>query len=475
MKVDYDAIIVGSGPNGLAAAIRLQQEGLSVLIIEAKATIGGGMRTTELTLPGFKHDVCSAVHPMAVASPFFKTLPLQQHGLEFIYPEFSAAHPFDGGSAAVLAKSLEETANLLKEDAAAYLKLFQPIVNNWSKIDEDLLAPLHFPKHPLLLAQFGLNALQSSLSLARRFKTKEAQGLWAGMTSHAVLPLSYLSTSAIGLVLTAVGHIYGWPIPKGGSQTLADALAAYFISLGGTIQTNTPVASLSRLPAAKAVLFDVSPLQLLEIAGYKFSGIYKWQLERYKFGMGVFKVDWALDAPVPFSARECLRASTVHIGNTIEEIAAAEQQTAKGKHVEKPFVMFSQPSLFDATRAPVGKHTAWGYCHVPNGSEEDRTEAIEKQIERFAPGFRERIIGRHVMNTKEMQAYNPNYIGGDVNGGSIDITQLFTRPALRASPYRTSHKGLYICSASTPPGGGVHGMSGFHAAEQVLKDIFIKK
>lgn len=474
MKVDYDAIIVGSGPNGLAAAIRLQQEGLSVLILEAKASVGGGMRTAELTLPGFKHDVCSAVHPMAVASPFFKTLPLQHYGLEFIYPEFSAAHPFDGGTAAVLAKSIEETAFLLKEDEQAYLNLFGPIVDNWSKIDEDLLAPLHFPKHPLALAQFGLKALQPALSLASRFKTKEAQGLWAGMTSHAVLPLSYLSTSAIGLVLTAVGHIHGWPIPKGGSQNLADALAAHFVALGGKIETNRPVTSLSDLPSAKAVLFDVSPKQLLEIAGYKFSSIYKWQLKRYQFGMGVFKVDWALDGPVPFTAEECRKASTVHIGNTLEEIAAAEQQTANGKHVEKPFVLFSQPSLFDKTRAPENKHTAWAYCHVPNGSEEDRTEAIEKQIERFAPGFRERIIGRHVMNTKEMQAYNPNYIGGDVNGGSIDITQLFTRPALRSSPYRTSQKGLYICSASTPPGGGVHGMSGFHAAEKVLKDIFKK-
>jgi phytoene dehydrogenase-like protein len=475
MKYDYDAIVVGSGPNGLAAAIRLQQEGLSVLILEAKATIGGGMRTAELTLPGFKHDVCSAVHPMAVASPFFKTLPLQQQGLEFIYPEFSTAHPFDDGTAAVLAKSIAETASLLKEDEEAYLNLFRPIVNNWSKIDEDLLAPLHFPKHPLLLAQFGLKALQPALSLAKQFKTKEAKGLWAGMTSHAVLPLSSLSTSAIGLVLTAVGHTQGWPIPKGGSQSLADALAAHFLALGGKIQINTPVASLDQLPSAKAVLFDVSPHQLLDIAGYKFSGLYKWQLERYRFGMGVFKVDWALDASVPFTAEECQRASTVHIGNTLEEIALAEQQTANGKHVDKPFVMFSQPSLFDDTRAPQGKHTAWAYCHVPNGSGEDRTEAIEKQIERFAPGFRERIIGRHVMNTQDMQTYNPNYIGGDVNGGSIDITQLFTRPALRASPYRTSKKGLYICSASTPPGGGVHGMSGFHAAEQALKDIFKKK
>ena len=474
MKSDYDAIIVGSGPNGLAAAIRLQQEGLSVLLLEAKSTIGGGMRTTELTLPGFKHDVCSAVHPMAVASPFFKTLPLQKHGLEFIYPEFSVAHPFDGGTSAVLTKSLEQTAGLLKEDEAAYLNLFRPIVESWSKIDEDLLAPLHFPKHPLTLAQFGLKALLPAVTLAKRFKTQEAKGLWAGMTSHSVLPLSYLSTSAIGLVLTAVGHLHGWPIPKGGSQSLADALAAHFISLGGKIETNRPINSLNDLPSAKAVLFDVSPKQLLEIAGYKFSSIYKWQLERYAFGMGVFKVDWALDAAVPFTAAECQRASTVHIGNTLGEIAVAEQHTSNGKHVEKPFVLFSQPSVLDDTRAPQGKHTAWGYCHVPNGSEEDRTEAIEKQIERFAPGFRERIIGRHVMNTKDMQTYNPNYIGGDVNGGSIDITQLFTRPALRASPYRTSRKGLYICSASTPPGGGVHGMSGFHAAEQVLKDLFKK-
>ncbi|MBB5440422.1 phytoene dehydrogenase-like protein [Pedobacter sp. AK017] len=471
-STEFDAVVVGSGPNGLAAAIAMQQQGLSVLIIEGKAEIGGGLRSAGLTLPGFVHDVCSAVHPLAIGSPFFNTLPLQDHGLIYAFPDLAAAHPFDDGTAAVLGGSIEETAKLLGKDEQAYLKLIGPLLRDWPDIADDVLGPLHFPKHPLAMARFGLNALTSATYLARRFKTKAAKGLWAGMAAHAIQPLSNLSTSAIGLVLMAAAHLKGWPIPVGGSKEIANALSSYFIAIGGRIETGRYIKSLEELPAAKAVLFDVTPKQLLQIAGHKFSSVYKWQLERYRYGMGVFKVDWALDAPIPFTAAEARKAGTVHIGNTIEEISLSEKLSWQGKHAEKPFVLLAQQSLFDDTRAPEGKHTAWAYCHVPNGSQKDMTTAIEQQVERFAPGFRERILARHTMNTAQVEDYNPNYIGGDINGGVIDLGQIFTRPALRSSPYRTSAKGLYICSSSTPPGGGVHGMCGYHAAKRALKDIF---
>lgn len=471
-KREYDAVVIGSGPNGLAAAILLQQHGLSVLLIEGKETIGGGMRTAELTLPGFKHDICSAIHPLAAGSPFFETLPLEKHGLEFVYPEIAAAHPFDNGKAAVLKQSVEETAQLLGEDAAIYQKLIRPVVKDWPSIAPDVLGPLHFPKHPMAMARFGLTALRCAISVAAKFKTEEAKGFFAGMSAHSMIPLTKLSSAAAALVLMANGHLKGWPLPKGGSQKIADALASYFISLGGRIETNTYITSLDQLPSSHAVLFDITPRQLLKIAGHKFSSIYKWQLERYRYGMGVFKVDWALDGPIPFKAEEDGKAGTVHIGNTFAEIAASEQLTWKGGHPEKPFVLLAQQSLFDPSRAPGGKHTAWAYCHVPNGSMADMTDAIEKQIERFAPGFRERILAKHTMSPAQIEEYNPNYIGGDINGGVIDMGQLFTRPALRWSPYKTSAKGLYICSSSTPPGGGVHGMCGYCAAKRALKDTF---
>lgn len=468
----YDAIIVGSGPNGLAAAITMQQAGLSVLLIEGKDTIGGGLRTAELTLPGFKHDICSAIHPMAVASPFFASLPLDQFGLEFIYPPLGAAHPFDDGTAALLFRSVEETAASLGSDQQTYEKLIGPLVRDWDKLVGDILSPLKFPAYPFLMAKFGLKALQSAQQLSKRFNTEKAKGLWAGMTAHSIQPLSNLATGAIGMVLAAVGHVHGWPVPKGGSQNIANALAAYFRSLGGKIQTGFMVKSLDELPPAKAVLLDLTPQQVLEIAGKKLSGLYEWQLNHYRYGMGVFKVDWALSSPIPFTATDCLQAGTVHIGNTFAEIAGTEQQTAVNQHPEKPFVLLAQSSLFDASRAPSGKHTAWAYCHVPHGSQKDMTLAIENQIERFAPGFRDTILAKHTMNTVEVQAYNPNYIGGDINGGIIDLGQLYTRPALRLSPYRTSARGLYICSSSTPPGGGVHGMCGYYAAKRALTDIF---
>ncbi|RZM22350.1 MAG: NAD(P)/FAD-dependent oxidoreductase [Pedobacter sp.] len=471
-RTEYDAIVVGSGPNGLAAAITMQQEGLSVLLIEGKQEIGGGLRSAELTLPGFVHDVCSAVHPLAVGSPFFNTLPLADHGLIYAYPDLAAAHPFDDGTAAVLNGSVTETAAQLGVDEQAYLKLLSPLVKDWPDIAADVLGPLHFPKHPVAMAKFGLNALTSSTFLARRFKTDKARGLWAGMAAHSIQPLTNLSTSAIGLVLMAAAHLKGWPVPVGGSKEIANALASYFLSLGGRIETGRYITSLDELPAAKTVLFDVTPKQLMEIAGHKFSALYKWQLNRYRYGMGVFKVDWALDGPIPFTAPEARKAGTVHLGNTLEEIVLSEKQIWQGKHADKPFVLLAQQSLFDDTRAPEGKHTAWAYCHVPNGSLKDMTSVIENQVERFAPGFRDLILAKHTMNTAEIQAHNPNYIGGDINGGVIDLGQLFTRPALRSSPYRTSAKGLYICSSSTPPGGGVHGMCGYSAAKRALNDIF---
>lgn len=469
---NYDAVVIGSGPNGLAAAITLQRAGLSVWLVESKAEIGGGMRTAELTLPGFKHDVCSAILPMALSSPFFRSLPLNKFGLEFIDPEIAAAHPFDDGSAAILNGSVETTASSLAEDGEKYRRLIGPMVDYWSNIEKDVLGPLPIPNHPIDMMKFGLKALPSAISSARRFSTKHAKGLWAGMAAHSIQPLSNAATSAIALVLMISAHKHGWPMAKGGSQSVAKALGDYFVSLGGSIQTNFHVKSLEQLPSSRAVLFDVTPRQLLEIAGHKFSSLYKSQLKRYRYGAGVFKVDWALDAPAPFTSAEARKAGTVHIGNTIEEIAEYEKGIWEDRVGENPFVLFAQQSLADPSRAPEGKHTAWAYCHVPNGYDGDMTQFIEAQVERFAPGFKERILAKHTFAPNRLEEYNNNYIGGDINGGVIDLGQLFTRPALRWSPYRTSAKGLYICSSSTPPGGGVHGLCGHHAAKRALKDIF---
>ncbi|OON70912.1 phytoene desaturase family protein [Hymenobacter sp. CRA2] len=469
---DYDAVVVGSGPNGLAAAIALQQSGLSVLLLEGKDQLGGGLRTAELTLPGFRHDVCSAIHPLAAGSPFFQTLPLERYGLQYLTPPIAAAHPFDDGTAAAVVNSLADTARSLGADEQSYRQLLAPLVASWPGIVTDVLGPLQVPKHPLDMAQFGLSALQPATLLTKRFRTAAAKALFAGMAAHAIQPLENVATSAIGLVLLVAAHRRGWPLPQGGSQSIADALAAHFVALGGRIETGTYVRSLQQLPAARAVLFDVTPAQLLQIAGHSLSTVYQWQLRRYRYGMGVFKVDWALDGPIPWTADACHQAGTVHLGGTLEEIAASERDAARGQHPERPFVLLAQQSLFDATRAPAGQHTAWAYCHVPNGSKTDMTAAIEQQIERFAPSFRERVIGRHTFDTAQLEAYNPNYVGGDINGGLLDLSQLFTRPALRASPYRTSKPGLYLCSSATPPGGGVHGMCGYHAARRALRDVF---
>ena len=469
---EYDAVVVGSGPNGLAAAILMQQNGLSVLLIEGKETIGGGMRSAELTLPGYLHDICSAIHPLAVSSPFFETLPLSKNGLEFIYPDIAAVHPFDDGSAAFLTHSIEETASQFGVDQKNYINLIQSVVNDWPLIAPDALGPLHIPRHPVAMARFGLKALRSASSIADSFKTEKAKGLFAGMAAHCMQPLTNLSSAATALVLLSAAHLKGWPLPKGGSQQIANALASYFMLLGGKIETGTYITSLDQLPSSNAVLFDITPRQLLQIAGHKFTDIYRWQLQRYRYGMGIFKIDWALDRQIPFTNELCRQAGTVHLGNTFAEIAESEKSAWNGRIAEKPFVLMAQQSLFDRSRAPEGKHTAWAYCHVPGGSTIDMTEAIERQVERFAPGFRACILARHVMNSAQVEEYNPNYIGGDINGGAFDLGQLFTRPALRWSPYRTSTKGLYICSSSTPPGGGVHGMCGYHAAKRALKDVF---
>jgi phytoene dehydrogenase-like protein len=456
----------------LAAAIALQQTGLSVLLLEGKKELGGGLRTAELTLPGFRHDICSAIHPLAAASPFFQTLPLAQHGLEYITPLVAAAHPFDNGTAAAVMTSLVDTGRTLGPDADAYRQLLGPLVTQWPSISRDVLAPLQVPKHPLNMARFGLPALLPATLLAKRFAGEKAKGLLAGMAAHAIQPLSNITTSAIGLVLLIAAHRGGWPLPRGGSQAIADALVAHFVALGGKVETGTFVRSLAQLPSARAVLFDVTPAQLLQIAGHSLSSIYKWQLRRYRYGMGVYKIDWALAEPIPFTAPECAQAGTVHLGNTLAEIDASERAAARGQHPAKPFVLLAQQSLFDASRAPAGRHTAWAYCHVPNGSRVNMTDAIENQVERFAPGFRERVLARHTFDTAQMEEYNPNYVGGDINGGQLDISQLFTRPVLRASPYRTSQRGLYLCSSATPPGGGVHGMCGYYAARRALRDVF---
>jgi phytoene dehydrogenase-like protein len=469
----YDAVVVGSGPNGLAAAIVLQQAGHAVLIIEAKDSIGGGMRTQELTLPGFRHDLCSAVHPMAVSSPFFSQLPLGEYGLEFIQPPVAAAHPFDDGQAVVLKNSVGETARSLGKDGSSYEKWMGALLESWPDIYKDILGPTLLPAHPLSYARFGLKAMLPASRFARMyFKSEHGRGYFAGMAAHSMLPFHFLASSAIGLVLMANAHVKGWPMPKGGAQRIADALGSYFTALGGEIALNTPISSLGQIPSCKALLLDVSPRQLFQLAGQRFSAFYNWQLKRFRSGMGVFKMDWALDEPVPFISALCREAGTIHIGGSLAEIEKSENLAHRGMLADRPFVLLAQPSVFDPSRAPAGKHILWGYCHTPRGSKEDQTSAIEDQIERYAPGFRDRILFRHTMNSEEMEAYNPNYTGGDINGGQQSLSQLFTRPVLRVTPYRTAAKGIYLCSASTPPGGGVHGMCGYHAAQRVLKDIF---
>jgi len=471
-SLKYDAVVVGSGPNGLAAAITIVQAGRSVLLLEAKDTVGGGTRTEELTLPGFRHDVCSAIHPLALASPFFRSLDLGAHGLEWIHPPAPLAHPLDDGSAVLLERSLEATAKGLGQDADGYHRLIGPGVQDWDQIVQELLKPLGIPRNPVALLRFGPRAMRSAVGLARSwFKGVRAKALFAGNSAHAIFPLRNRSSAGFGLMLCMLAHAVGWPIARGGSQAIADALASYLVSLGGTIEVGSPVSSMSDLPKARAVLFDVTPRQLARIAGSIFPSSYQKRLQKHRYGSGVFKVDWALDGPIPWRDPHCSNAGTLHLGGTLDEIAAAELDVWRGILPEKPFVLIAQPSLFDSSRAPEGMHTAWGYCHVPNGCTVDMSPRIEDQVERFAPGFRSRVLARHTMSPSEMEAYNANYIGGDIAGGVQSFRQLFVRPLGRWGAYSTPQKGLYICSSSMPPGGGVHGMCGHLAAQLALKEI----
>ncbi|GIV64261.1 MAG: FAD-dependent oxidoreductase [Bellilinea sp.] len=469
----WDAVIVGSGPNGLAAAINLAQNGLKVMVIEAAEEIGGGLRSAELTLPGFIHDPCATVHALAVNSPFFSSLPLTTYGLRWVYAPFSVAHPLDDGHALTISRSIEETAAGLGQDATAYRRLMTPLVRSAGQLLSDFLGPLPLPpRHPLAAARFAPLALLPAAWLARlAFRSLPARALFAGMAAHAILPLEFPATAAFGLVLHLLAHTSGFPLAQGGSAQLAHALAQHLRRLGGEIHTRWQVNRLDELPPARLIFLDLTPREVMRITGDRLPVHYCRSLSRYRYGPGVFKVDWALDSPIPWRAENARRALTVHVGGTLEEIAAAERSVWHAQNPARPFVILVQPTPFDPHRAPPGKHIAWAYAHVPHGSREDYLPLIEDQIERFAPGFRQRILARHTFTAAQMQAYNPNYVGGDINSGAQTLTQLFTRPVLRLNPYRTPLKGVYLCSASTPPGGGVHGMAGFHAARAALKEL----
>lgn len=464
-----DAVVVGAGPNGLAAAIEIARAGRSVVVLEAAATPGGGCRSAELTLPGFVHDVCSAIHPLAVASPFLRSVPLERLGARVVHPEVPLAQPLDGARAAILRRSVEETAEAFGADGRAYRKLMSPLVRNAEALIVDLLGPFGIPEHPLAMAGFGLKGLRSATSLFdARFDDDAPKALLGGAAAHAMLPLDRPPTAAVGLLLCLLAHAVGWPVIEGGSQKLADALAAYLLELGGEVRTDHEVSSLREVPRARAVLFDVSPRQLVRIAGEELPHRYRKRLLRYRHGPGVFKVDWALDGPVPWANEDCGRAGTVHIGGTLDEMAESERAPWEGREPEKPYVLVGQQSLWDPSRAPDGSHTLWAYCHVPAGSTFDMTDRMESQIERFAPGFRDRILARHTFSPADFETYNANYIGGDITGGVQDLRQTFTRPVARINPYTTPNERLLICSASTPPGGGVHGMCGLYAARAAL-------
>jgi phytoene dehydrogenase-like protein len=465
-----DAIIIGSGPNGLTAGIELARAGWSVTVYEALGRVGGGSRTAELTLPGFRHDICSAIHPLGVSSPIFRQYPLVDYGLEWLHPELPLAHPFDDGTAAVLARSFAATGTTLGRDGPAWQLLMEPLAAGWDRLQADIIGPLRPPRHPLLALRFARLALQSAQGLAQhRFQEPHARALFAGIAAHSILPLEQRPTAAFGLVLGLLGHAHGWPLPRGGSQAIADALAAYLHRLGGRIVVNRPVTHLDELPTATAVLFDLTPRQIVRIAGHRLPARYVRTLNRYRYGSGVFKIDWALANRVPWRAEACRRAGTIHLGGRLEEIASAAREVRQGRISRRPFVLVAQQSLIDPSRAPAGLHTLWAYCHVPHNSEADLTRSVEEQIERYAPGFRQMILARHTMTARGLEQYNPNNVGGDIGAGTPDLRQVLTRPAIRWDPYRMPAEGLFICSAATPPGSGVHGLCGYHAARSVLR------
>ena len=467
---DTDAVVVGAGPNGLAAAVALAQGGASVVVLEGRDEAGGGARTSELTLPGFRHDVCSACHPMGILSPFFRSLPLREHGLRWVQPPVSVAHPLDDQPAVLLRRSLADTARALGPDARAYERLLGPLLGDPHGLLEDILGPLRLPKHPVRMLRFGLQAIRSATGLARgRFEGDRARALFAGCAAHSVLPLERSLTAALGLVFCLAGHVEEWPVAEGGSASITRALASLLASLGGRIETGRFVRTLADLPRARVALFDTSPAQLAAIAEPALPTRYVRRLRRYRYGPGVFKIDWALDGPIPWTDPAVLEASTVHLGGTLDEIAAAEGAVWRGEHPDRPFVLLVQQSQFDRTRAPGEQHTGYAYCHVPAGSTVDLTEVIERQVERSAPGFRDRVLARHTMNTADLERYNPSLAGGAITGGVADLGQLFTRPVARWNPYTTPHPRIFLCSAATPPGGGVHGMAGYHAARTALR------
>jgi phytoene dehydrogenase-like protein len=476
MACEFDAIVVGSGPNGLSAAITLARAGCSVLVCEANATIGGGARSAELTLPGFVHDVCSAVHPLAAGSPFFKTLPLERSGLRWIQPDIPLAHPLEDGSVACLHLDIDLTASQLRGDSQPYRRLMQPLARNWEKLANEFLQPmLHLPRHPFALARFGIPAICPASLLAKfLFKHEPARALFGGIAAHSFLPLEALASSAFALVLGLAGHTVGWPMPRGGSQQIASALAGYLRELGGKIEINHRVENLNDLPKSRAILLDVSVWEFLRIAGSQLPSAYQRRLESFQHAPGIFKIDYALSEPVPWKAEACRRAGTIHLGGGIDQLAAAERDVVRGKIPARPFTLVAQQSLFDETRAPRGQHTLWAYCHVPFDCQIDTTDRIESQIEKFAPGFHDCILARHKMSAVDLEKSNPNLAGGDINGGATKLMQLIARPILSPTPYRTPLPGVYLCSASTPPGGGVHGMCGYHAARAAVRDIFGK-
>jgi phytoene dehydrogenase-like protein len=472
VSATLDAVVVGAGPNGLAAAIELRRRGLEVLIVEANETIGGSARTEELTQPGFLHDVGSAVYPLGIGSPFLSSLPLGERGLEWVHPRVPLAHPLDGGRAAFLHRDVDVTASALERDEAAYRQMVGPFARHWpSFVDHVLDAPTRVPRDPVLMARFGLRALVPTTLLAKGLRTAEARALLAGSAAHAAVPLENALSGAVGVTLMAAAHAVGWPVPRGGAGAITSAMASHFRSLGGTIETGRRVASIDDLPRARATLLALTNRQVAEVAGSRLPERRRRKLAGWRYGPGAFKVDWALDAPIPWAAEGVDGAGTVHLGGTLEEIARSERAPWDGAVDERPFVLLAQPSLFDPSRAPKGKHTAWAYCHVPNGWTGDATEVIEAQVERFAPGFGARILDRAVHGPKQLETWNENLVGGDVNGGALTLGQMLA-PSRWRHPWSTSVPDLYVCSASRPPGGGVHGMCGYHAAREALRRTF---